>query len=299
MSVLRYGIAVAAICSGVLVAPMSAVSSGGADAPQQATTPMAVPPTTPYGQQPTTRPAGVLTADRQGASWDAMGMRGFSVALVVGDLTGTATADNLPAGAKKALSDMRDFLPYKSYRLLDTHWILCCQSHQTTVSGRLRGPESDESEYSFNIYVRPLNERAELGITFSLRESGMSHVEQVVMSAPSSAERTRRMSELIHKRDELERSIADNRTKYGERHPTQARLQDELEAVRRQLGELDRGSPSRPVARSTRPVLDSTFSMKVGETVVIGTSRLKGDKALIALLTAASRNATTPPRERN
>jgi hypothetical protein len=37
-------------------------------------------------------------------------------------------------------------------------------------------------------------------------------------------------------------------------------------------------------------VIDTSFSMDVGETVVVGTSRLKGDKALIALLTAI------PPR---
>lgn len=37
-----------------------------------------------------------------------------------------------------------------------------------------------------------------------------------------------------------------------------------------------------------RSVMDSTFSIALGETVVIGTSRLKGDQALIALLTAAA-----------
>jgi len=36
-------------------------------------------------------------------------------------------------------------------------------------------------------------------------------------------------------------------------------------------------------------MLDSTFSIAIGETVVIGTSRLKGDQALIALLTAAGK----------
>jgi hypothetical protein len=36
-------------------------------------------------------------------------------------------------------------------------------------------------------------------------------------------------------------------------------------------------------------LLDSIFSIAIGETVVIGTSRLKGDQALIALLTAAGK----------
>lgn len=35
--------------------------------------------------------------------------------------------------------------------------------------------------------------------------------------------------------------------------------------------------------------MDSSFSIALGETVVIGTSRLNGDQALIALLTAAAK----------
>jgi hypothetical protein len=37
---------------------------------------------------------------------------------------------------------------------------------------------------------------------------------------------------------------------------------------------------------SGRPLIDTTFNMAIGETVVVGTSRLQGDKALIVLLTA-------------
>jgi hypothetical protein len=40
-----------------------------------------------------------------------------------------------------------------------------------------------------------------------------------------------------------------------------------------------------------RAVIDTSFMMAVGETVVVGTSRLKGDKALIALLTAIPQRA--------
>jgi hypothetical protein len=50
------------------------------------------------------------------------------------------------------------------------------------------------------------------------------------------------------------------------------------------------GGSSAQGGRGTMPnrtVMDSTFSIALGETVVIGTSRLKGDQALIALLTAA------------
>ena len=56
-----------------------------------------------------------------------MGVHGFSVVLVVGDSQGAAGAnDTVPEAARKALADMKDFLPYKRYQLLDAAWILCC-----------------------------------------------------------------------------------------------------------------------------------------------------------------------------
>ena len=54
-------------------------------------------------------------------------------------MQGTAAADNVPPAARKALADMKDFLPYKSYRLLDTQWTLCCG--RSMIATRLRGPE--------------------------------------------------------------------------------------------------------------------------------------------------------------
>jgi hypothetical protein len=287
----RYGIGSAVICSGLLVVPMSA-------APQQSgTTPAAVAPVQPSGQRSaqtrpgTTVPVEAPSAQRQGlarVSWDGMGMRGFSVALVIGDLTGASTADNLPAGAKKALTEMRDFLPYKSYRLLDTHWILCCSSSQASVAGRLRG--SEEDEYSFQIHARPASESTELAITFLLRDVSGSAADQAYTEVLS-ADRARRVTEQQILTSVLEQRYAESRAKLNENHPDVAKLRAELDDARRKVQE-ERGSMVRTTARSTRPVLDSTFNMKVGETVVIGTSRLKGDKALIALLTAASRTST-------
>ena len=51
-------------------------------------------------------------------------LRGFSVVLVEGDLRGANATEGLPAAATKALADVKDFLPYKGYRLLDTQWTL-------------------------------------------------------------------------------------------------------------------------------------------------------------------------------
>ena len=44
--------------------------------------------------------------------------------LLLGDLQGADAQDSIPVAARKALTDMKDFLPYKSYRLLDTQWII-------------------------------------------------------------------------------------------------------------------------------------------------------------------------------
>jgi hypothetical protein len=65
--------------------------------------------------------------------------------------------------------------------------------------------------------------------------------------------------------------------------PDKDDIQREKE-LRRQVEELMRAAGGVKSA-----IIDSTFSMDIGETVVIGTSSLKGDKALIALLTAARR----------
>src|SRR6266540_1680945 len=76
----------------------------------------------------------------------AVSPQGYSVVLVLGDLQATsATDNNVPAAARKALADMKDFLPYKSYRLLDAQWIL---GSQRTVS-RLRG--ANEQEYELTL----------------------------------------------------------------------------------------------------------------------------------------------------
>jgi hypothetical protein len=61
--------------------------------------------------------------------------QGFSVVLVLGDGQSTTVAENVPQAARKALADMKDFLPYRGYRLLDAQWILGSQRS----ASRLRG----------------------------------------------------------------------------------------------------------------------------------------------------------------
>ena len=64
------------------------------------------------------------------------------------------------------------------------------------------------------------------------------------------------------------------------------------EARQRKSGDRGVSEKKSPAARASRAMIDTSFTMDVGETVVVGTSRLAGgDKALIALLTAVQRNA--------
>ena len=78
--------------------------------------------------------------------------QGFSVVLLVGDMQGGESLDGVPAAARKALADTKDFLPYKNYRLLDSQWTLCC-SGSTSAITRLRGV--DEQEYELELRASP------------------------------------------------------------------------------------------------------------------------------------------------
>jgi hypothetical protein len=211
-------------------------------------------------------------------------IRGFNVTLVLGEMQGTATPDNLPPGAKKALDDMRSFLPYKSFRLLDSQWILCCATGgfadiaATAVAGRLRGV--DEQEYGFSVTILNMS-GPQLSVRF-LMNAAAAPMQKKISSAVSESRGLERAS--------VELQLMEARHELQQRHARD--MPDEAAAVararvdrlERQLAELI------PAAGGGKgAVLDSTFSMDLGETVVIGTSSLRGEKALIALLTAAPR----------
>ena len=67
------------------------------------------------------------------------------------------------------------------------------------------------------------------------------------------------------------------------------RMQLQLSAVTRRIQDLKQQSSVANAKAAGRPVIDTSFRMDDGETVVVGTSKVKGgDKALIALLTATS-----------
>ena len=154
---------------------------------------------------------------------------GFSVILAVGDLQGGAPTRDLPPAARKALADMSQFLPYKSYELIDARWILG-SPRSTSLS---RGPENREYELELRTSARSDNE---VQIDFNLRDPRQAFPFVTGRGC---------------------RTGAGNGTVRIVKHPGR--------------------------------IIDTTFNMDVGETVVVGTSRLQGDKALIVLLTAVGR----------
>lgn len=148
-------------------------------------------------------------------------VQGFSVLLLIGETQAAAPPENISAPARKALADIKDFLPYKSYRVLDTVW----------VAGTDRGNSSGGFRTENGIYDFELN-------TFP----------------------------------------KDLGAKAGTADAALGRAKFTLH-LRRPNGD------QQPLT-----VLNNSFDIMVGDTVVVGTSRLQGDIALVVLLTAVPAN---------
>ena len=101
----------------------------------------------------------------------------------------------------------------------------------------------------------------------------------------------------------LEQHLRDLRQRYNENHPevqkARARLAEIQTEIQREhsrvVGDTDKRRVIGVAGAGRRTIIDTSFTMDIGETVVVGTSRLQGDKALIALLTAV---ASTKPTTR-
>ena len=90
--------------------------------------------------------------------------QGFSVVLVLGDLNAGSNADaSVPPAARKALNDMKDFLPYKGYRLLDAEWILGSRGATTHLRG------ADGQDYELRLSGSPLS--GKLRVSFQLLDA--------------------------------------------------------------------------------------------------------------------------------
>jgi hypothetical protein len=153
----------------------------------------------------------------------------FQVLLLAASTKAEDGGPEIPANVQKALADLKGFLPFKSYRLLDAVWMRATQDRLTeghAVTGR------DGPDYRVRLRFRTVGAPQER----SLFVDGFSLMEEPGAPKPPAA---------------------------GEKPG---------EAV---------------TPRPSRAVIDTSFGLKEGETIVVGTSKVDGaDEALVVLLTA-------------
>lgn len=228
----------------------------------------------------------VLTtlASAQGTS---PALQGFSIVLVLGDVQDGAASEAVPPAARAALADLKDFLPYRSYRVLDTAWVLASSATRQAVSSRLQGP--DEQDFEVTLDRLPVG-TSSLQVRFEMREPDANAERRAAIADREAALRAE-MQQLMSAHSALE-------TQLKRAESTQNRA--DIDAIRARLADNEIAIETRQkqgrYAAGGATLIDTSFNMSLGETVVVGTSRMRGgNKALIVLLTAATRGAK--PRE--
>ena len=275
----------------------------------QATPPAQIPAqTTPMpqsGQQPA-RPGFLPSPNRTGESAMTT-LQGFNIVLLVGESQSSGPSiEDVPPAARKALADMREFLPFKNYRVLDSQWTMCCSNPGGSfISGRLQGVTAALSGNEMRLVPRPYSFRvgvradSRLYVTFTLTGDAISG--RVERPEPINSARLRQLEnqleDLRKEEQTLDARISSMRAKDLSRHPETQDLMTQKDRVHLRVVETMNqiaGEITHPeVDRSNRALIDNSFTMDVGETVVVGTSRLGGDKALIAIVTAARKGTTS------
>jgi hypothetical protein len=186
---------------------------------------------------------------------DTRRLQGYSVVLLLGEGQGTAVPEGLSPSARKALTDIKDFLPYKGYRVLDTQWIAGTE-RAPLMQLRLRGLGDQEYEFAMGSKMggQTITPGMPLASSVTLRTPAID--------PPTRAATTSRLAM-------LEDRIRDGKTASAETQREAAQL--------------------RQVLAGGQELIGTTVSIGIGETVVVGTSRVQGDKALVMLLTAVPR----------
>ena len=156
----------------------------------------------------------------------------FNVVMVLAEEQGQSSSAGLPESARKAIEDLKDFLPYRAYKLLDTALMRTARGATT----RLKDPEGGEYD------VR-----------------------------------------LDYRQGEGEQEIFINNFMVRQLPPNFPHVKE--------MGPIEgKGAPSMKFtepAAAPRVLIETSFGMRLGETLVVGSSRLNGGKtALILLLTA-------------
>jgi hypothetical protein len=249
----------------------------------------------PLAQQASARrdPAGAMQA-----------IQGFNIVLLIGESTSSGSSiEEVPAAARKALADMRDFLPFKHYRVLDSHWTSCCvMSMSAPLSGRLQGVVGTGGDSSATVRLLPRTfgyalsvtpDGGRLAVRFTMRQDdGGAARSGSSVARGSSARDNDIRRELMNLEQQLETARQRARTTNARANANRAEADNSINALLSRYealrNEYQRDGAGGDLGLS-RPIVDSAFMMDAGETVVVGTSRLGGDKALIALVTAARR----------
>jgi hypothetical protein len=165
--------------------------------------------------------------------------RTFQLVLLVADDQPESGGAALPPGAQKALQDVRGFLPFKSYHLLDSTWLRTTEQAEarllsptgTSYLARLRFEETGGEGADRQLFVN----------LFKLYQESERPAAAPAPPAPAPAAAPAAVP-----------------------------------------------APPAP-ADPTRTLVSTSFGLKVGETIVVGTSRMEGGgKALVVLLTAIS-----------
>jgi hypothetical protein len=143
----------------------------------------------------------------------------FHVVLLRASRTGTDDTEGLPKAALKALDDLREFLPFKHYRLLDSQLVRMAQG----IGGQVA--------------------MAPYQVKFTYERTGEKLAISSFMVMPATA--------------------TEQPTPRAGDHES-----------------------SRIAPQAIKPLISTAFQMDRGETIVVGSSRIAGDEALIVLLTA-------------
>ncbi len=148
----------------------------------------------------------------------------FQFLLLAASTKGGSTGLEVPANAQKALNDLKGFLPFKSYELLDTAWVRATQGDG--IQARLVGRQG--AQYELELRFR---------------------------NAGTQEDRSLFVDGFVLKAEHFQPPALAN----GEK----------------------------PAPRPGRRLIDTSFGLKEGETIVVGTSKIDGgDEALVLLLTA-------------
>jgi len=149
----------------------------------------------------------------------------FQVALLVGSTSGAEATEGLPKNAEKAIADIRDFLPFKRYKLLDSGLIRTVEG----MNGSLLMDGVSAQQYRVSLSFRNHEKR-----------SGSLSIYFFTVDPISTKSRTL--------------------------------------------------APGEAPSAQSKSLISTSFSLDVGETIVVGSSKLGGGEALVVLLTAIPPN---------